>query len=483
MIKSTRKNSDKVINKTISFINEHKLPKPDSIPNGILIALSGGADSVALLVILIKLGYKCSAIHCNFHLRDMESSRDEHFVSSLCSKLAIPLYIKHFNTYEWAAQHHKSIETAARELRYSYFSILGAELGISHIAIGHHSDDSIETLLLNMIRGTGIRGLMGISPMTTNQNLCPNMIIIRPFLYLTHKNILKFLTEEGIGWVDDSTNFQTDFARNKIRLKVMPILEEINPAAKANIIHMQQIMSEVSKVYESSIERDIEECISLPHDLNKAMSRREDKNWKYVLIAPFNIDISKLKKTVSPISVLHQILSPLGFNGEQLKNILSSKQPGCVFHSPTHIVATDREHIIVRSLEQNTLNVNEVFPHPLCNDLKFKVSRYSPPLVMERFPYIAYVDADKVKSMQLQVRSVRYGDTIAPLGMKGKRKLVSNVLTDAKVNILDKHSALVITDDEEIVWIVGIRTSEHYKIDNFTRNIIRIEYTPNSNLK
>lgn len=456
MAKSTFKSTNQTIRRVESLILQSDIPAPEKLCQGLLVALSGGADSVALLKILAHLGYKCVAVHCNFRLRAEESNRDEKFVKDLCRRMCVPLYIKHFDTEEWALQHSLSIETAARELRYNYFSTLGQELGIDHIAIGHHMDDDVETLLLNIIRGAGLNGLRGMQPTSTNPDLCGGMTIMRPLLALTHKEIMLYLLNEDQTWVDDSTNFKADVARNKVRLEVLPMLERINPAARSNIMHMKQIMCEVSKVYGKAIGNDIEQCVT----------------------GEATIDISRLRRTESPMCVLHELLSPKGFNGEQLAQILASTRSGATFRSPTHVVVLDREHLIVRPLThaQDGGDAQSALPHPLRSDTRFHIECLDTPFAMEKSPAIAYIDTDKVKSTELQVRLAKRGDTIAPLGMKGRRKLVSDILTDAKVNVLDKQKQLVVTDGDEVVWVTGHRTSELYKLDAETKHVLKVRF-------
>ena len=225
------------------YINQKRLFMPT---DKVIIALSGGADSVALLCLLQTLGYNCEAAHCNFHLRGKESDRDEAFVCQLCAKRQVPLHIVHFNTVRTAEERHISIEMAARELRYEWFEEIRRKSGANVIAVAHHRDDSVETLLLNLIRGTGINGLRGIRP--------KNEHIVRPLLCLDRKEIINYLNRTGQDYVTDSTNLQDEYTRNKIRLNLLPMMQEINPSVKESIFNTAEHLSEVSIIYKKSIE-------------------------------------------------------------------------------------------------------------------------------------------------------------------------------------------------------------------------------------
>ncbi len=201
------------------YIEQHQLLHPNQ---PVLVACSGGADSVALLHILLQRGYNCTALHCNFHLRGEESTRDEKFITQLCQQWECPLMVQHFDTESYAKENKLSIEMAARELRYTWFESVRQELQAQAIAVAHHQDDNIETALLNLVRGTGIQGLTGMRPQ--------NGYIVRPLLGVKRCDIEAYLKDKNIGYVTDSTNLETDFTRNKIRHQLIPLLESINPS-------------------------------------------------------------------------------------------------------------------------------------------------------------------------------------------------------------------------------------------------------------
>ena len=229
--------------KTVSdYIAAHKLLAPYG---KYLVALSGGADSVALLLVLCRLGYSIEAVHCNFHLRGDESDRDEHFVTNLCLRLGVVLHKVHFDTREYAAVRKQSIELAARNLRYGYFEQLRSDIGADGICVAHHRDDLVETVLMNIVRGTGIHGMVGIRPR--------NGYILRPLLCIGRSDIEHFLAEQHQDYVTDSTNLEDDATRNVFRHHVVPLLQSINPAAVENIAGTARLMTDVETIYNLSL--------------------------------------------------------------------------------------------------------------------------------------------------------------------------------------------------------------------------------------
>ena len=276
--------------KIAQYIDQEKLfTREDKI----LVTLSGGADSVALLRLLLDMGYTCEAAHCNFHLRGDESVRDEMFVRELCLQLEVPLHVQHFQTTEEAEKRHISIEMAARELRYAWFEQLRLQQGADVIAVAHHKDDSVETLLLNLIRGTGINGLLGIRPKNGN--------IVRPLLCLDRKEITEYLQEIGQSYVTDSTNLQDEYTRNKIRLNLLPLMQEINPSVKESLLRTAEHLNDAALLYKKGIEE------------GKQKVQTEQ-----------GILISVLLQESAPETLLFEILSQLGFNSAQIKDIFTS---------------------------------------------------------------------------------------------------------------------------------------------------------------
>src|SRR5574344_455611 len=266
------------------YIDKHKLLDKK---NKYLTALSGGADSVALLRIMLQLGYDVEAVHCNFHVRGAQSDRDEQFVSSLCAKHAVVLHIAHFDTFAYAELHKVSIEMAARDLRYNYFEQLRKDVNAAAICVAHHRDDSVETVLMNIIRGTGIKGLTGINPRNGN--------ILRPLLCISRNDVENYLLSLNQDYVTDSTNLKDDVVRNKIRLDVLPLLKTIHPAVSENVQKVSERVSDLLPL----LERSVDEA-----------KRRVIKREKPEVI----ISISALMSEPSPEYILFSILGGYGFS-------------------------------------------------------------------------------------------------------------------------------------------------------------------------
>lgn len=400
----------------------------------ILVALSGGADSVALLRVLLQLGYTCEAAHCNFHLRGEESVRDENFVRALCSRSSVILHTVDFDTTGYAASHHLSIEMAARELRYNWFEEIRLKTGASVIAVAHHRDDSVETLLLNLIRGTGINGLKGIRP--------KNGTIVRPLLSVSREEITDYLSAIGQDYVTDSTNLQDEYTRNKIRLNLLPLMETINPSIKDSIFDTANRLTEVANIY------------------NKVIKEGRER-----VVHPQGVSIEALMREPSPVSLLFELLYPLGFNSGQVEDVFNSLQgqAGRRFYSDEWCVVKDREYLLLQKRETSPVTEPE---------LQIERYVYSRDFVIPKTKDTACVDADKVKA-PLTLRKWQAGDRFVPFGMKGKKN-VSDYLTDKKFSILDKEKMYVLCSGEDIVWLVGERVDNRFRVDADTENILLI---------
>ncbi|WP_321332697.1 tRNA lysidine(34) synthetase TilS [uncultured Bacteroides sp.] len=415
------------------YIEKEKL---FSLQEKILVTLSGGADSVALLRILLSLGYTCEAAHCNFKLRGKESDKDEQFVKELCHSLQIPLHTTSFDTLDYSAEKHISVEMAARELRYSWFSEIKKQSRCNVIAVAHHQDDSVETMLLNLIRGTGINGLLGIRP--------KNGDIVRPLLCVDRKRIIAYLNEIEQPFVTDSTNLQDEYTRNKIRLNLIPLMQEINPSIKESLIRTGNNLNEAAKIYCNSIE-----------------------GGKKRVLTEEGILIKELTKEPSPQALLFEILSPMGFTSAQTENVFKSLtgQAGKQFVSKDWRIIRDRELLLIEKTE----NIKENEP-PV---LQFEEKEYVAGFVIPREKQIACFDANKL-TQPITLRKWKQGDTFVPFGMKGK-KLVSDYLTDRKFSLSMKMHQWVLCSNGEIAWLIGERIDNRFRIDNETKRIIRIK--------
>ncbi|WP_195663821.1 tRNA lysidine(34) synthetase TilS [Bacteroides congonensis] len=412
------------------------IEKEDLFSSGskILIALSGGADSVALLCILHAAGYPCEAAHCNFHLRGEESNRDEQFVRQLCKKYGIHLHTIDFDTTRYAAEKHISIEMAARELRYNWFEEIRNQCRADVVAVAHHQDDSVETILLNLIRGTGITGLLGIRPR--------NGVIVRPLLCINREEIMRYLQSIGQDYVTDSTNLEDEYTRNKIRLNLLPLMQTINPSVKNSLIETGNYLSDVATIYNRYIE--------------EAKTR---------IATTEGIRICELVKEPAPEALLFEILHPLGFNSAQIKDIVHSLhgQSGKQFSSKEWRVIKDREFLLLENIQSED---KEELPFQIIK----KEKEYTSDFQIPREKGTACFDADKLDGT-ISYRKWRTGDTFIPFGMKGKKK-VSDYLTDRKFSISQKERQWVLCCGERIAWLIGERTDNRFRIDETTRRVV-----------
>lgn len=432
-----------MIKKIAHFIASNNLLVKDK---KYLIALSGGADSVCLLLVLDKLGYNIEAVHCNFNLRGDEASRDEQFCIELCEKRNIKIHLAHFDTNSYALLHKTSIEMAARNLRYSFFENLRHDVGADGICVAHHQNDCAETLIMNLIRGTGIKGLAGIMPKRDS--------IIRPLLCVSRDEIEDFLTKESQDYVTDSSNLDDFCVRNSIRLNIIPMMEKINPSVVQNIVRTAMRMNEANKVFNESIEASSSKVSDL-------------------IDGSLYIDIRALKKEPSPEYTLFNILKNYRFNPEQIESIGYNLDfpTGTRFLSDTHQLVFDRERMIVTKIENNRISL-KIPEHGkyIINDVKS--IRIEKVIVNKEFNiskdnFTATLDSANVK-FPLLLRNIEKGDRFFPFGMKGS-KLVSKYMTDKRFSLIDKQKQMVIEDASgNIIWLVGERTDERYKITNKT---------------
>lgn len=419
-----------LVKKVKEFIEKEDLfSKQDKI----LVALSGGADSVALTRILITLGYHCEAAHCNFELRGEESDRDEDFVRNFCRSLNIKCHSIHFETRRYAAQQSISIEMAARELRYNWFSKICEESDCQVVAVAHHKDDSVETMLLNLIRGTGINGLLGIRPKNGN--------VVRPLLCASRQEVVAYLHRMNQTYVTDSTNLEDEYTRNKIRLNLLPLMEEINPSVKDGLVKTSSYLNDVSKVYQQAIKESIDRIFITPEK---------------------EISIEKLMNEPAPQALLFEVLSPLGFNSTQVEEVYGSLngQPGKRFISSQWQVVKDRDLLLIEKVKTANDKPQIIFEEVLLTK----------EFVIPKDKNTACFDANKFKGV-ISIRKWEKGDYFIPFGMKGK-KLVSDFMTDSKFSLLKKEQQWVLSCNDQIAWLIGERTDNRFRIDDSTQKVI-----------
>lgn len=422
-----------------------------------IVALSGGADSVALLLIMQSLGYNVEAVHCNFHLRGDESCRDERFVRELCGRRGVPFHTVHFATADYASLHKISIEMAARELRYRHFEQLRRDIGAADICVAHHSDDSVETLLMNLVRGTGIHGLAGIRPV--------NGYIRRPLLCLSRSDIEGYLSARGQAYVTDSTNLVADVTRNKFRLNIIPLLKEINPSAADNIRRTAEYVSEAVRVFDDAM----------------AAGRARVTGAGGAESRGVTIDVSRLSAEPSPECLLHSILGGYGFTPSQVEQVyagIGAPSSGRVYHSPRFDLLIDRGRIIIEPqfVAAGPLKMPEPGVYVIAGGRRLSVSidDIDSGFVLPRSAAEVCLDASGVR-FPLTLRPAVAGDRFVPFGMRGS-KLVSDYLTDRKRTLFEKRRSMVLTSASgEIIWLVGERPDNRFRITERSRRAVRLK--------
>ena len=419
--------------KVQKYIKQHSLFNPF---DKIIVAVSGGADSVALLHFLLSMNYDCIIAHCNFHLRGDESDRDEQFVSELAKKYNCKLLKTDFDTKKYAVEQKISIEMAARELRYRWFEEIRQAENVLYVAVAHHQDDTAETILMNLARGTGINGLTGIKPRNGN--------IVRPFLCVSRKEIMTYIKRQKLSYITDSTNNDTQFTRNFFRKKIIPAFEKINPSFVENLLQTAEYLNDAALIYN--------------HYINSTEILKNNR-----------ISIEELKKSKIAGSLLFENLKEIGFNAAQCADILSviDAESGKQFFSPTHRLIKDRDYLIIEPLADIAGADLQSVPK-----LHFEIFLHTPDFKIDKSPDIAHLDNDKI-TQPLTLRHWQQGDAFYPFGMKGKKKL-SDFFTDKKYTLQQKEQTWLLVSDNKIAWIVGERIDDRFKITAETKKIIKI---------
>ena len=413
----------------------------------LLLAISGGIDSMVLLHLLHKLKFDIIVAHCNFSLRDTESDADEDFVKSTCESLNIPYYIQKFDTKQFASDYKLSIQLAARKLRYDWFSELLTDKKIDYVLTAHHLDDEIETFLINLTRGTGLEGLTGIP--------AKNEKTIRPLLKFSREQIENFAKENNIKWREDSSNASNKYLRNKLRHDVVPILKELNPS------FMNSFQNTLNNLKQSQ---------SLVDDASRIVYRKvvqEEEHQK-------KINISELKQLENYEAYLFQWLKPLGFSAWEDIYDLVNAQSGKQVFSEHYILLKDRDYLIVS--ERNQKDASESYAIDkktleVKNPLNVLISKVDD--ISNLTNTTIFVDEEKI-SFPLVIRKWQEGDVFFPAGMKGKKK-VSKYFKDEKFSLIDKQNQWLMCSNDEIVWIINHRADQRFIANNKTKNILKLE--------
>ncbi len=429
------------------YISQHQLFEKN---DHVLLAVSGGKDSVLMTQLFKLAGFNFSIAHCNFNLRANEAQRDEAFVKLLADDMGVPFHVVHFDTKAFAEQNRISTQMAARQLRYEWFDALREQYHYQYVAVAHHQNDAIETVLLNLVRGTGISGMHGILPKRGR--------LIRPLLFLSRQEIDDIVASHNFSFVEDSSNQSSKYARNKIRLNVIPYLREINPRLEETFAENIHRFAETEVLVQSVV--------------------AEKRNQLFIQErGDIVIDIKELAALQPQKLLFFELLKPLNFTSSVVDEVLSSldKQSGTSFYSSTHRLTVDRDRLVISPLIEKTQELyylhgegslklgEERISLTLSENLNFKADKE-----------VAYVDANLL-IFPLIVRYRQPGDRFKPLGMKSLKKL-SDFFVDEKVPVPQKDKVpLLINGNGDLLWVAGMRQDERYKVRATTKKVAIFE--------
>ncbi|MGA2407703.1 MAG: tRNA lysidine(34) synthetase TilS [Bacteroidales bacterium] len=438
-----------MVNEFKKFIFLNNLIKP---ADNILLAVSGGIDSMVMTHLFHRYGYNIGIAHCNFSLRARESDKDEEMVRQYASEHNIPFYSTRFETKAYAKKHGLSIQMAARELRYKWFEEIRKKNGYESIAVAHNLNDNIETLIINLIRGTGLSGMAGMKPVSNR--------IIRPLLFATRQDIITYRNQHKIVFREDKSNADTKYIRNKIRHLIIPVLKEINPSIEITLNETAERFSGINEIVSDYISQ-----------FRESISEQKEQ------FITFNISL--LRTHLHNKAVLFELFKPFGITNAQLKDlikVIDGKTGGQIF-TDTHRIIKNRKEIIVsdENIANETSyiikNIQEFYISPIISSARYvKISEM---FEIPSDPHTACIDSDKV-SFPMKIRKWKAGDHFYPLGMTQKKKL-SDYFIDNKYSRIDKENIFILESDKKIVWIIGDRIDDRFKITKSTEKGLLIK--------
>ena len=433
------------------YLQRHELATHE---DRILLTVSGGVDSMVLLDLFARSGYQIGVAHCNFCLRGAESDEDEVVVAEQAARYGVPCYNRRFDTKGEMERTGESMEMAARRLRYAWFEELSREEGYSAIAVAHHADDSVETFFINLLRGTGLRGLTGISTQVGR--------IIRPLMFATRKEILEYAIAQHLPFREDSSNRSTKYLRNKVRLGLIPRIREINPKFTALMQRNINRLTDAQRFINRGIERIREE----------AMTREGEVDC---------IHLNRLDAAFPRNFVIYELLnSTYGFKGDVIDSLcqaIEHQATGRKFYARDHMAVVNREQVLISPIAPEDpcqILVEEGSARSYCGNsvLYYEVCDVDTITDFNLPEQIALLDADRLR-YPLTLRRWQEGDSLIPFGMVGRKK-VSDFLIDAKVSLPEKQRQFVLLSEGEIVWLVGRRIDDRYRITPATERVLRI---------
>jgi tRNA(Ile)-lysidine synthase len=434
------------IKKENLFTQKHKL----------LVAVSGGADSMALISLLKEADFNFAVAHCNFTLRGAESDADATFVEGYCLKNKIKFFYNSFDTSSYAAKQKISTQMAARDLRYNWFEELIRKHKFDYLLTAHHLNDNIETFFINLLRGSGINGLKGIVPKSGKK--------IRPLLFATREEIETYIRDKNILYREDSSNKEDKYLRNRIRHTLIPELKSLNPSFEQTFASEIEILQQVNHLVNVEVEKKKKLLAIVKKDLCK-------------------IDIEKLKKSGSPKLFLYEIIKDYGFNSVQASNVYDGLDglPGKMFFSHTHQLLNDRKHLLIRDkseVEEEEVSIfkkTDKIKQPVSLQISYYKIKKGEETKIPALKNVAYLDADKLK-FPMKLTRWQIGDKFMPLGMRDFKKL-SDFFIGEKMSLFEKENQWVLRNKEAIVWVLDRRIDDRYKITASTKNVCIIELT------
>ncbi|KUG09573.1 tRNA lysidine(34) synthetase TilS [Solirubrum puertoriconensis] len=439
-----------MLDRVREFIAENNLFNPET--DQLLVAVSGGMDSVVLLDVLHCLGVGVAVAHCHFGLRGEEADADEEFVRKLAKKYDAPYFAEFFDTKGFAAQEGLSTQMAARVLRYQWFEQVRRTQQLGYIATAHHRRDAAETMLLNLTHGTGLRGLHGIPARQGH--------VVRPLLGIGKEDMFDYVVERRLVWREDSSNESTAYQRNKLRHDVLPTLRELNPNLDETLRHTAERVQGAELLVQHMVEQATQQA------------RRDENEAVY-------INIGVLQNTPATAVVLQEMLRPFHFSWLVVKDIVASFRAtsGRQFESPTHLLVKDRDQLVITPKNLGsfgTYQLQQGQPELVAEGLRLTVTeRPAEGYKIPRSREVAAFDADKLK-FPLMLRKWREGDWFMPIGLKGKKKL-SDFLIDEKVPLnLKPQVPLLVTPDGKVTWVVGMRPDDRFKVTEETQRVLEV---------
>lgn len=436
-----------------NYISSHHLFQPK---DHLLLAVSGGVDSVVLCELCFQSGFNFSIAHCNFQLREEESEGDEFFVKALAEKYKVSIFVKKFDTEQSAGKNKISIQVAARELRYEWFAELinQSTNQLNYLLTAHHANDNIETIAMNFFKGSGINGLKGIVPKQNN--------IVRPLLFATKEQLLDFAKENHLSYREDSSNSSDKYTRNYFRNELLPGVEKVFPQVKENLLNNAQRFKEIHTIYENAIRKIISKLVIV---------KGKEKH----------IPVLKLLHTEAMYTVLYEIIKEYDFTASQTAEVIKllDSESGKYVQSASHRILRNRKWLIISELKDNgeSIHVIEAANHDVhYGGGKLTTQMLVKPATISKSPNIAQLDATHI-SFPLMLRKWKTGDYFYPLGMPKKKK-ISRFLTDLKLSLNEKQDVWVVESDKKIIWVVGYRIDDRFKISESTTGSLTLHLLP-----